>query len=154
MDLERYTVKSREALDRAQRIARDRSHQELRPEHLLAALLEDRAGTAHAVLQKLGVDAAALVRANDAGLASLPRVALGSLGYLAVAGLVDWLLGANYGFLRAKPAGQNLLTMLSDWPWYIPQIVAIGFVFVGLYYLPFLVADLVRRKAQEGPERT
>lgn len=87
-------------------------------------------------------------------LASLPRVALGSLGYLAVAGLVDWLLGANYGFLRAKPAGQNLLTMLSDWPWYIPQIVAIGFVFVGLYYLPFLVADLVRRKAQEGPERT
>ena len=33
MDLERYTVKSREALERAQRIARDRSHQELRPEH-------------------------------------------------------------------------------------------------------------------------
>ncbi|MFM7232172.1 MAG: ATP-dependent chaperone ClpB [bacterium] len=78
MDLERYTVKSREALDRAQRIARDRSHQELRPEHLLAALLEDRAGTAHAVLQKLGVDAAALLRANDAALAALPRVTGGS----------------------------------------------------------------------------
>ena len=42
MDLDRYTVKSREALERLQRIARDRSHQELRPEHLLAALLAER----------------------------------------------------------------------------------------------------------------
>ncbi len=79
-------------------------------------------------------------------LRSLPRVALASLGYLAAAGLVDWLLGVNYGFLRAKPAGQNLLTVLADWPWYIPQLVAIGFVFIGLYYLPFALADLVRRK--------
>lgn len=84
-------------------------------------------------------------------LRSLPRVALASLGYLAAAGLVDWLLGVNYGFLREKPAGQNLLTMLADWPWYIPQLVAIGFVFIGLYYLPFALADLLRKKR---PERT
>ena len=55
MDLDRYTVKSREALERLQRVARDRSHQELRPEHLLAALLDERDGTVSAVLQKLGV---------------------------------------------------------------------------------------------------
>ena len=34
MNTDRFTVKSREAIDRAQRLARDRSHQELRPEHL------------------------------------------------------------------------------------------------------------------------
>src|SRR5580765_6230319 len=81
MDLERYTVKSREALERAQRLARDRSHQELRPEHLLAALLEERGGTVGAVLQKLGVDAAALARTSEAALANLPRVQ-GGAAYL------------------------------------------------------------------------
>ncbi len=74
MNLDRFTVKSRESLERAQRIARDRSHQELRPEHLLAALLEDRAGTVSVVLQKLGVDAAAMARAIDSALTSAPRV--------------------------------------------------------------------------------
>ena len=59
MDLDRYTVKSREALERLQRVARDRSHQELKPEHLLAALLAERDGTVGAVLQKLGVNSAA-----------------------------------------------------------------------------------------------
>jgi ATP-dependent Clp protease ATP-binding subunit ClpB len=81
VDLEKYTVKSREALERAQRLARDRSHQELRPEHLLAALLEERGGTVAAVLQKLGVDAASLARAGETALAGLPRVQ-GGAAYL------------------------------------------------------------------------
>ena len=55
MKLDRFTIKSQEALERAQRLASERSHQELRPEHLLAALLEDSGGTVAAVLEKLGV---------------------------------------------------------------------------------------------------
>ena len=55
MQLDRYTVKSQEALDRAQRLARDHSHSELQPEHLLEALLEESDGTIAAVLSKLGV---------------------------------------------------------------------------------------------------
>ena len=74
MNIDRFTVRSREALERAQRVARDRSHQELRPEHLLAALLADEGGTVTAVLQKLGVTAPALAKSSDAALAALPRV--------------------------------------------------------------------------------
>ena len=74
MDLDRYTVKSREALERLQRVARDRSHQELKPEHLLAALLDEREGTVAAVLQKLGVNAATLSQSVAQVLDSLPRV--------------------------------------------------------------------------------
>ncbi|HXS82877.1 MAG TPA: ATP-dependent chaperone ClpB [Methylomirabilota bacterium] len=74
MDLDRYTVKSREALERLQRVARESSHQELKPEHLLAALLDERDGTVAAVLQKLGVDAALLAQAEKQSLESLPRV--------------------------------------------------------------------------------
>jgi uncharacterized membrane protein YwaF len=64
-----------------------------------------------------------------------------SFVYLGVAALVDWSLGLNYGFLRAKPLGQNLLTLMSPWPWYIPELVAAGIGFVLLYYLPFALLD-------------
>lgn len=78
-------------------------------------------------------------------LRSLPRVIAASFAYLAAAGLVDWLLGVNYGFLRAKPLGQNLLTLMSPWPWYIAELVAAGIGFVLLYYLPFALMDWIRR---------
>jgi hypothetical integral membrane protein (TIGR02206 family) len=79
-------------------------------------------------------------------LRSLPRVIAATLFYAGFAGLVDVLLGGNYGFLRAKPAGTNLLTFLSPWPWYIPQLVAVGLVFVLIYYAPFALADWLRRR--------
>jgi hypothetical integral membrane protein (TIGR02206 family) len=75
---------------------------------------------------------------------SLPRVIAASLFYLGAAALVDWALGVNYGFLRAKPLGQNLLTQMSPWPWYIPELVVAGIAFVMLYYLPFALVDWIR----------
>src|SRR5262245_23933741 len=65
MRLDHFTVKSQEALERAQRLARERGHQELAPDHLLAALLEDREGISNALLQKLGVQAEALSAALE-----------------------------------------------------------------------------------------
>ena len=80
MQLDRYTVKSQEALERAQRIARDRSHQELQPEHLLAALLEEPEGTVAAVLSKLGVPRDKLVaRGRPMRSTALPRVPAASM---------------------------------------------------------------------------
>ncbi|MBA2588287.1 MAG: TIGR02206 family membrane protein [Alphaproteobacteria bacterium] len=75
---------------------------------------------------------------------SLPRVIAASFCYLGAAALVDWALAVNYGFLRAKPLGQNLLTAMSAWPWYIPELVAAGIAFVLIYYLPFVVVDWIR----------
>ncbi|MBV9549806.1 MAG: TIGR02206 family membrane protein [Alphaproteobacteria bacterium] len=75
---------------------------------------------------------------------SLPRVVAASLAYLAVAASVDWLLGVNYGFLRARPAGQNLMTMMSPWPWYIPELAAMGVVFILVYYAPFALLDVFK----------
>jgi len=87
-------------------------------------------------------------------LRSLPRVMAASLFYLAVTALVDWLLGVNYGFLRAKPAGQNLLTLMSPWPWYIPELVGAGMGFILLYYAPFALADAFGRRKRRRPQRT
>jgi hypothetical integral membrane protein (TIGR02206 family) len=75
---------------------------------------------------------------------SLPRVIAASFAYIGAAVLVDWALGVNYGFLRAKPLGQNLLTLMSPWPWYIPELVAASIGFLLLYYLPFALVDWIR----------
>jgi ATP-dependent Clp protease ATP-binding subunit ClpB len=79
MNPERYTVKSREAIERAQRLARERGHQELQPEHLLGALVQEQGGTMQAVLAKLGVQPATLTASLDEAFARLPRVQGGSM---------------------------------------------------------------------------
>src|SRR6185503_11554917 len=77
--LDRYTLKSQEALERAQRIARDHGHQELLAEHLLAALLQEPEGTVAAVLEKLGARREALVTEVEEALQRAPRVQGGSM---------------------------------------------------------------------------
>lgn len=77
---------------------------------------------------------------------SLARVAAATLFYALVAGLADWWLGTNYGFLRAKPPGTTVLSFMSPWPWYIPELVAAGILSLMIYYLPFAASDWSRRK--------
>lgn len=79
-------------------------------------------------------------------LASLPRVIAATLFYVAVAGAADYALGTNYGFLRGKGDHVSLLTWLSPWPWYIGELVLIGLVSVAVYYAPFFLSDLARRR--------
>jgi uncharacterized membrane protein YwaF len=86
-------------------------------------------------------------------LASFPRVAAWSLLYAATAGTTDAWLGTNYGFLRAKPVQPTLLNYLSPWPYYLPELVFVGIVFMIVCYAPFLAVDLLRgnlRPARAG----
>lgn len=77
--------------------------------------------------------------------ASLPRVIAASLVYPVVAGLADYALSANYGYLHDKGAHVSLLTLLAPWPWYIGELVLIGFLSVAIYYAPFFAFDVLRR---------
>ena len=96
-------------------------------------------------LEHGGIVAALLYMTLGTGLrprlACLPRVIAATLFYACVAGLADALIGTNYGFLRAKPPGVSLLSVMAPWPWYIPELVATGIAFLMLYYLPFAVLD-------------
>ncbi len=60
MNLDRFTTKAQQALQDAQRLAHDYSHQELDGEHLLLALIEQPESLVPLVLQKLGVALPAL----------------------------------------------------------------------------------------------
>ncbi len=74
---DRLTIKSQEALQRAQAIAQDKSHQRLEPMHLLAALLDTDQNIPRAIFQQIGANPDQILKAANAGLESFPRVSGG-----------------------------------------------------------------------------
>jgi hypothetical integral membrane protein (TIGR02206 family) len=49
-----------------------------------------------------------------------------SVGWAVVAMVVNWLTGANYGFLNRKPEIDSVLDVLGPWPWYLlPEIALV-----------------------------
>ena len=88
MNRERFTQKSREALEQAQTLARERSHQELDSDHLLLALVEQQDGLTPDLLQKLSPGTINSLRtALNAELDRRPKVAGGNVELFASAGL-------------------------------------------------------------------
>lgn len=79
-------------------------------------------------------------------LASLPRVGLWSLAYMASALLVNSLFGTNFGFLSAKPMGISLFDLLADWPWYLGQLMLIGLMSMLISYAPFFLVDQIQKR--------
>ena len=84
MNFERLTVKSREALNRAQTMARELSHQQVEAEHLLLALFEDPEGMAQALSKKIGADQGRVQSELKAQLQAQPKVSGGGAGSLYV----------------------------------------------------------------------
>ncbi len=74
MQPDRFTIKSREALEAARRLADERRNPQTTPEHLLGVLLEQPGGVVAPVLRKLGVEPAAVRQALAPGLEALPRL--------------------------------------------------------------------------------
>ncbi len=74
MQPDRFTIKSQEAIQAAQRLADERRNPQTRPEHLLAVLLEQPEGVVPPVLRKLGVEPATVRQNLGEALDALPRL--------------------------------------------------------------------------------
>jgi ATP-dependent Clp protease ATP-binding subunit ClpB len=85
MRLDKFTVKAQEAVQEAQSMADRLGHQEILPEHVLAALLDQEEGIIRPLLQKLGADPRALRADVQRELDRLPKVQ-GASGQLYVSG--------------------------------------------------------------------
>jgi ATP-dependent Clp protease ATP-binding subunit ClpB len=70
----KLTEKAQEAVVAAQRLAEERQHTLLEPEHLLVALISQEGGVVPAVLEKLGVQPKALLQQATSAVGALPRV--------------------------------------------------------------------------------
>jgi ATP-dependent Clp protease ATP-binding subunit ClpB len=78
MQLDRFTIKSQEALQQAIRLAADRRNTEAAPEHLLLALLDQQEGIVGPVLRKVGADPAAVRSEVGGSLDRLPTITAGA----------------------------------------------------------------------------
>jgi ATP-dependent Clp protease ATP-binding subunit ClpB len=74
MRLDKFTIKSQEALQEANRIAEKMGNQELKPEHLLWALISDKDGVVPEILQRIEVDTAALKAEMEKTIDRYPKV--------------------------------------------------------------------------------
>ncbi len=74
MQSDRFTIKSQEAIQAAQRLADERRNPQTTPEHLLAVLLEQDGGIVVPVLRKLGVDPASVRQSLSSALDALPTL--------------------------------------------------------------------------------
>ena len=74
MQLDKLTIKSQEAMQEAQRLARELSHQEIDGEHLLLALIGQTESLIPDLLEKIGVPVAKLKPDLDRELARRHKV--------------------------------------------------------------------------------
>jgi len=71
---DKFTVKAQEAVQRASQLASEHGNPELRPIHLLAALLEDKEGIVPPVLEKIGIGPQAVLNEIYDEIDKLPKV--------------------------------------------------------------------------------
>ena len=83
IDPSRWTLKTQEALQSAVELARQRSHAEVTPEHVLAALLGQEEGVVLPTLQRAGIAPFTLRNRTEQALARLPQAYGGSEPTLA-----------------------------------------------------------------------
>ena len=78
MNLNNFTIKSQEAVQKAQEIAMAKQHQAIETSHLLKGLLSEDENVTPFLLKKLEVNVPRLTQQVDAMLETLPRVSGGS----------------------------------------------------------------------------
>jgi ATP-dependent Clp protease ATP-binding subunit ClpB len=71
---DKFTVKAQESVQRASELASEHGNPELIPVHLLAALMEDKAGIVPPILEKIGIGPQAVLSDLHRELEKLPRV--------------------------------------------------------------------------------
>ncbi|MFB0532657.1 MAG: Clp protease N-terminal domain-containing protein, partial [Desulfatiglandales bacterium] len=74
MRFDKFTLKAQEVIQNSQEIASRKGHQQIEPEHLLYALLEQREGIIPSLLGKIGVKEDAILHELNKALDQLPSV--------------------------------------------------------------------------------
>lgn len=109
MDFEKYTEKSQSLIQAAQNIALKNSHQRFMPEHILAAMLEDREKMASNLIRACGGDVVAVEKSVEAALRAMPKVEGSGAGGLYVTSEITKVFSSADEL--AKKAGDEFVTV-------------------------------------------
>src|SRR4029079_11946315 len=77
MRLARFTIRGQEAVQEAIGVAEKAQSQQVEPEHLLAAMLEQKEGIVRPIFGKVGANVAAIVNEVQAAIEKFPKVSGG-----------------------------------------------------------------------------
>lgn len=99
MNLEKFTIKAQEALASAQQLVIEKGQQQLEPEHLLLALVQDSEGIIPVLLKKMGVSVDDLKHQVEVAVDKFPRVQ-GTPGQVYASGNFNLIL--NQALKEAK----------------------------------------------------
>ncbi len=72
--MDKFTIKSQETIQEAQRLAERKGNQQLDAEHILLALLEDEEGVASQILKRLGINTTSLKTDVEEAIDKFPKV--------------------------------------------------------------------------------
>jgi ATP-dependent Clp protease ATP-binding subunit ClpB len=95
MRLDRFTLKAQEAVQAAQDLALEKNHQEITPEHLLSALLEQHEGIVIPILQRLGADTSGIRSKLEQEIEKVPEV-YGAAGQAYASPVLQSVLGTSW----------------------------------------------------------
>jgi ATP-dependent Clp protease ATP-binding subunit ClpB len=84
MRFDKFTLKAQENLQISQQLADRFGHQQIEPEHIMRALLEQREGVIPSILAKIGADQQKLVEQLDVALEKIPKVSGAGLGQVYI----------------------------------------------------------------------
>jgi ATP-dependent Clp protease ATP-binding subunit ClpB len=109
MNFEKYTEKSQGLIQAAQALALRNSHQRFTPEHILAAMMEDREKMADKLIRVCGGDAAQVIKSSEEAIKSMPKVeGSGAGGLYATAEIAKLFSSAEE---LAGKAGDEYVTL-------------------------------------------
>ncbi|MGH9302946.1 MAG: hypothetical protein ACRDZ5_00885, partial [Acidimicrobiales bacterium] len=74
-----------------------------------------------------------------------------TVAYTGLVGLIDWVTGADYMFLRRPPSNWTLLRVLGPWPWYMLSAAGVALVLITVLDAPFWRGR--RRAVGQGAEQ-
>jgi len=97
MRFDKFTIKSQELIQNSQALASRYNHQQIEPEHLLAAMLGEREGIAGTMLRKLGVSPDEISREINIAVEKLPKVSGGGIAEAYLSPRAKAVLEAAFG---------------------------------------------------------
>ena len=117
MRLDRFTLKAQEAVQAAQDLAAGKSQQEVTPEHLLDALLDQHEGIVIPILQRLGADMSLIRQRTEEAIDKVPSVT-GAAGQTYASPPFQSVLGAAWNEAQQLKdeyvSTEHLLVALAD----------------------------------------
>jgi ATP-dependent Clp protease ATP-binding subunit ClpB len=95
MQFDKFTLKSQEAIQVAQRLAQEKGHQQIQQAHLLKAILSQNDGVIPSVLQKIGVNPSIILKETDQLLEQSPQVSGSGAGQVYAAQELQKILDSS-----------------------------------------------------------